>query len=152
VSSDADRIPDERDWGGHEAEVDAHYAYGRMFGKSIDAVMCEFRDQTSEIFVELLQIPRRPFQYYVFAFVRILTSPGEGVGQSDCASAFLNLLCEREKRELGGVAQIYPELRETIAFVSANQAFFDAPVDIYGDFRVRAAEIQALCEAPHARR
>jgi hypothetical protein len=63
---------------------------------------------------------------------------------------FLRFLCNREKSDPGSVARIYPELRATVEYVAANQAFFDADVDIYGDFRDQAAELKALCDAPQA--
>jgi hypothetical protein len=146
------RIPDEDDWTGHERDLESNYAYRHMFGKSIDDVMYDFRWCAIERGIELRSMPRTTFRSYVFAFAKLLNSPGEGVAQSDCASVFLNVLREREKSHPGSVAEIYPALRATIEHVAANQAFFDADVGIYGGFRDCAAEIEALCEAPHARR
>jgi hypothetical protein len=142
------RIPDEADWDVHESDLDAKYSHKRLLGRSIDDVMYEFRDQASEIFIELAMMPRRAFQYYIFAFVQLLNSPGEGVAQSDCASGFLNVLRYREERDPGSVAEIYLDLRATVDCVAANQAFFDADIGIYGDFRERAAELNLLFEAP----
>ena len=142
------RIPDAQDWAGHELDMEANYAHGHMFGKSIEEVMYDFRYCAIERGIELRCMPRAAFQYYVFAFAKILNSAGEGVGQSDCASVFLHLLCDREKDDAGSVAQIYPDLRTTVEHVAGNQAYFDAPLDIYGDFRDLAAELKALCEAP----
>lgn len=146
-------VPDQDDWAGCHDDLDVRYACHLLFGKTVDEVRYQFRDTFSiERASELLYAPRRVFQYYVFAFVSILESPAESVGESDCASVFLRLLCDREESDPGSVAQIYPELRATVEHVAANQAFFDAPVDIYGDFRDRAAELKALCEAPAVRR
>ncbi len=141
------RIPDAADWVGCEGDVEARYARGVLFGKSIDEVMYDFRDFTSERACELLAVPRPVFQYYVFAFVPLFASPGESAEQADCASVFLHLLCDREKRDPGSVAQIHAELRATVDHVANSQAFFDADIDIYGDFRDHAAELKALCEA-----
>ena len=142
------RIPDEDDWVGHELDIESNYAHGHMFGRSIDDVMYDFRWCAIERGVELRCMPRAAFQYYVFAFAKLLNSPGEGIGQSDCASVFLHLLCDREKDDPGSVSNIYADLRETVASVASNQTFFDADVDIYGDFRERAAELEAPCEPP----
>jgi hypothetical protein len=109
--------------------------------------MYDFRYSVIERAFELTFVSRRVFQYYVFTFVELFDSPGESVGQSDCASVFLNLLLRREREDPGSVKEIYPALRATVDHVAANQAFYDADIDIYGDFRARAAEIKTLCEA-----
>ena len=146
-------VPNQNDWAGYENDIEGRWAYRLLFGKTIEEVRYEFRDTDSiERAMELLDAPRAVFQYYLFAFVSILQSPEESVGESDCASVFLHFLCNREKRDPGSVAQIYAELRETIEHVASNQAFFDAPVEIYGDFREHADEIKALCEALHGDR
>lgn len=146
------RIPDEDDWAGYENDMEASYAHELIFGKSYDDVMYDFRYCAIERAEELVHVPRRVFQYYVFAFVQLFNSPDESVGQSDCASVFLQLLCRREKHDPGSVAQIYSDLRSTVEHVAANQVFYEAPVDIYGDFCEHARQLKALCEAPHARR
>lgn len=140
-----DRVPEESDWAGYEEDLDAQYAHRLMFGKTMEELLYSFRDLPIERGSELRFMPRRAFQYYVFTFVRLFASPAESLGQSTCADVFLSLLCEREAVDPGSVAEIYPRLRATVQHVAANQAFFDADVDIYGDFRERAAEIEARC-------
>jgi hypothetical protein len=140
-------IPDEAAWAGYDEDLDVQYAHHLLAGKSIDEVKYQFRDTFSiERASELLYAPRPVFQYYVFAFVAIFGSPAESVGESDCASVFLHFLCDREKRDPGSVADIWDELRGTVDHVANNQAFYDANLDIYGDFRDLAAELTALCE------
>jgi hypothetical protein len=142
----APRIPTEADWAGHEDDLDVQYAYKLLFGKTVDEVVhCFVDNRAIERAGELGFVPRRVFQYYVFAFVCHLESPASA-GDSDCASVFLRLLYGRETSDPGSVSEIYPELRSTVDHVAENQAFFDAPLDIYRDFRDLAAEIRALCE------
>jgi hypothetical protein len=57
----------------------------------------------------------------------------------------LRLLANRERKVPGSVKAIYPELRETVSFVSANQAYFGASPHIYGSFEDLGAEIGHLC-------
>ena len=144
------RIPDEADWAGCETNIEASYAHRLLLGKSLEEVMYLFRDTAIERAIELRCVPRPIFQYYVFVFVQLFASPGESAEQADCASVFLRLLWDRERDDPGSVSQIYADLRDTVDHVANNQAFFDADVDIYGDFRDLAAELEALCEAPHA--
>jgi hypothetical protein len=55
------------------------------------------------------------------------------------------LLKEREKKDLGGVAEIYPDLLEIIDFAASNQQYFDADIDIHGNFQERAERIRRAC-------
>jgi hypothetical protein len=64
---------------------------------------------------------------------------------SDAGSVFLRLLANREQKDPGSVKVIYPELRETVDFVSSNQEYFDASPDIYGSFEELGAEVHRLC-------
>jgi len=48
-------------------------------------------------------------------------------------------------------AELLQMPRATVDYVASNQEFFDADVDIYGDFRDLAAEVEALCESSDAR-
>jgi len=64
----------------------------------------------------------------------------------------LRLLCDRERDDPGSVSEICADLRDTVDHVAGNQAFFDADVDIYGDFRDLATELKALCEVQRTRR
>jgi len=145
-------VPGEAEWAGHEQDLDAQYAHHRYFGKTTDEVMYDFRDLVIERASELREVPRPVFQYYVFAFVDLFASPCESAEQADCASVFLRLLCDRERIDPGSVADLYPELRDTVEHVAGNQAFYGADIDIYGDFREHAAELAALCEGTGAPR
>ena len=143
-------IPTEAEWAGHEGDLDVQYAYRLLYGKTVEEAMPCFVDNRSiERADELGFAPRRVFQYYVFAFVRYLSSPASE-GDSDCASVFLRLLLRRETDDRGSVAEIFDALREAVDHVANNQSFFDADVEIYGDFRDLAAEIKALCKSPGA--
>ncbi|HEY8973101.1 MAG TPA: hypothetical protein VIN75_02710 [Burkholderiaceae bacterium] len=138
-------VPGEAEWAGHEQDLEAQYAHRLYFGKTTDEIMYDFRDLVIERASELREVPRPVFQYYVFAFVDLFASPGESAEQADCASVFLLMLCGRERHDPGSVAEIYDDLRATVEHIANNQAFYDADVDIYGDFREHAAELAALC-------
>lgn len=145
-------VPGEAEWAGHDEDLDVRFAYRLYFGQTTDEVMYDFREHVIERALELQLAPRPVFQYYVFAFVDLFASPGESIGQADCASVFLRLLCRREQDDPGSVAALYAELRATVDHVANNQAFFDANIDIYGDFREHAAELAAICERTSAPR
>ena len=141
------RIPDESAWYGYEDDLDVRYMHGLFYGKSIEEVQEYFGEGRSiERAGELLFSPRPVFQYYVQAFAHFL-SLQRAAGDSDSASPFLHLLEEREKLDPGSVQQIFSSLEECITFVTENQAYFDAPVEIYGDFKEQGQRIRQLCGA-----
>lgn len=138
------KIPGDQEWLGYEADLDVGYLHKHVFGKSIEDAIPYFANQGIERMNELLFSPRRVFQYYVHAFGAYLLTDG-AMGESDAASPFLALLEEREKRDPGSVRNIIDSLEPYLAFVAERQEYFDAPEDIYGNFRQRVANIQQAC-------
>ena len=112
------------------------YAHKLFFGKSVPEVIQHFTvsGRCIERADELLFMPRKAFQYYVFAFAEYLRSE-ESIGEPDAASPFMNLLLNREKKDPGSVMEIYDDLFPAIDFVASNQGRFDANPEIYGSFR-----------------
>jgi hypothetical protein len=148
----AEKIPGDAEWAGYKDDIDARYAHGFWFGKSLDDMQPQFADGRSiERGDELMFMPRRAFQFYVFAFAQYVMSDA-AIGDSDGASSFLNYLIAREKRDPGSVAQVYARLESTLDFVAASQARFDASHDIYGDFPEKAEELRKLIGAIHSPR
>ena len=139
-------IPSEKDWFGYQNDFDAVDFHAIAFGKSNDELQEYFGKREGLRFSELLRLPRPVFQYYIFGFAQFVTSPA-AKGDSDSASVFLALLETREKEDPGCVRQIYGDLSKTIAFIAANQVYFDASVDIYGAFNDRAKQIERVCNA-----
>jgi hypothetical protein len=141
------KVPGREEWAGYEGDLDAKYAFGLLFGKATHEVLELFADGRGiERASELQFMPRKAFQYYVFAFAEYLASPAAR-GDSDAASPFLRLLLERERLDPGSVAEILAELAPTIDFVAANQAHFGADTRIYGSFPELADAIRKVVGA-----
>ena len=87
------KIPGPKEWEGYKEDLDVQYAHKLFFGKSVSEVIEHFTvsGRCIERADELLFMPRKAFQYYVFAFAEYLKSE-ESIGESDAASPFLNLL------------------------------------------------------------
>jgi len=98
---------------------------------------------------DLLYMSRGAFQQQIFAFAQYVMSDA-AIGDSEAASAFLGKLIERERRDPGSVAEIYPRLEPMIDFVAASQARFDASHDEYGDFAEKSEEIKTLLGMTHS--
>jgi hypothetical protein len=147
MTSNYGKIPGKSEWEGFEADLDVRNAYKLLFGKSVSEATQYFGDVKSiQRADELLFMPRKAFQYYIFAFAEYLKLE-KAAGDSDSASPFLRLLINREKRDQGSVAQIYMKLAPVVDFVSAHQDYFEADKDIYGDFRELAIRIRETCQA-----
>jgi hypothetical protein len=139
------KVPGSDAWLGYESDLDVKHAHKLMFGKTISDVQGLFGGVRSiERADELLFMPRRAFQYYVFAFAEFALSD-KGIGDSDSASPFLRLLLNREKRDPGSVAQIYEELVPVVDHVASHQSQYDADENIYGNFGDLARQLRALC-------
>jgi hypothetical protein len=142
-----DKIPDKNAWGYYKEDLDVEYFRRLAFGKSIDEIQCHFGEaQSISRSDELLFSPRAVFQYYVFAFANFLKSE-KAKGDPDSASPFLSLLDAREKMDPGSVKEIFFRLSEIVEFVASHQQYFDADIDIYGDFQERAKLIRMACDA-----
>jgi len=138
------RVPGPEEWSGIN-DVDARNVHAFWFGKSLDEVQQHFAGgQSIQRGDELLFMPRRAFQFYIFAFAQYVMSEA-AISDADGASAFLRFLTARETEDPGSVGQIYDQLEPTLEFVAESQARFAADHDIYGDFRERAAELARLC-------
>src|SRR5689334_9763538 len=99
------RVPTAEDWSGYKADEEVRYAHRLFFGRTTSEVLNLFGGGRGiERASELLYMPRRAFQYYVFAFAEFLMSDA-AAGESDDASPFLRLLVGREERDPGSVAQ-----------------------------------------------
>jgi hypothetical protein len=84
------KIPGSSEWAGYKEALDVREAHRLLFGKSVSEAAPCFASSPIERAHELLYMPRRAFQYYVFAFAEYLRSD-EAVGESDAASPFLRL-------------------------------------------------------------
>ena len=138
-------VPGHEEWAGYESDLDVRDAHRMMFGKSNDDIQKYFGGYHSiRRADELLFMPRRAFQYYVFAFAQFMMSEN-AKSESDSASPFLGLLVAREKRDPSSVRQVYAQLAPIVAHVASHQEYFDADPDIYGQFTNLEDELRVLC-------
>ena len=141
------KIPSKREWEGFEADLDVRYAHKLLFGKSVSEAIQYFGGVRSiERADELLFMPRKAFQYYIFAFAEFLKSE-QAARDSDSASSFLRLLINREARDPDSVRKICAKLSPVVDFVSSHQEYFEADINIYGDFHELAARVREVCQA-----
>ena len=152
-------IPTEEDWFSWPAnavrpmDLDENYARRRFLGKSFEEALRLFRETAvlgcSE---DVSCMPPVPFRYYMLVYNAHVLSEGERErtdydDASDGASSFLELIEDKLEVDAKTIAPIMNDLMPTVEFVGMNQEKYDADIDIYGDFLVKARRIKALWNA-----
>jgi hypothetical protein len=94
-------------------------------------------------------MPETPFRYYMIGLRNFVSAVKfeSGRNAADAASCFLSLVLEKLKGQPIYILPIMPELLPTLRHVAQNQASFDAPPEIYGDFIQILSQIEALCNS-----
>lgn len=137
------KIPTSTDWGeiNHD-DLDADWAYKTFFGKSFDEAVAMFQKNALYYQEDLQSMPASAFNFYAPALVKYITSP-QAAGDSDGASSFLHMVSWMLKTQRHLIsAETESLLLDAAGQISRNQAFYDADVSIYGEFKDDYAEIQ----------
>jgi hypothetical protein len=138
-------IPTEDDWGDWQSDLDQQSAHEVFAGRSAADAAPLFQDNVIERTSELRFMPTVPFRYYMLAFRNfVLAEPVTHDEAPDAASCFLNLVEDRLTTDRASIVPIVRDLLDAVDYVADNQAAFDAPVAIYGDFVARRARIRDL--------
>jgi len=150
--SEAIKIPTERNWDWDEPcsyyHGDIDYARAQFSGRSIEEMIPRFIQLPLAATEDLYYMPKTPFQYYVMAFKKVFMSDEcrqlliEEGQAPDAASTFLHLLKSKFREYPEHIAPVMPELLPVAEFVAANQAIFEADLDIYGSFPELLNEIK----------
>lgn len=136
------KIPSLDDWSGYKDDLDASYAFKIFFGKSISEVIPLIHEHPIERAEELRFMPPAAFRYYIIAFRDYILSE-KSREDSDAASCYLNLIEHKIVEEPKTINPVMPILVESVEKVAKTQSFYDAALDIYGDFKLISARIMA---------
>lgn len=143
--STVSRIPTESDWRSEPWDLDIPYAYKHFFGKS--------KAEAEQLFVncalvyeeDLVWMPSVCLQYYIHAYIDYLHSDASK-GDSDGASCFFGLVKSRHKDIRQFDEHTQSQTRAVLDRLASSQQWFEADVEIYGDFQGRADEALALLQ------
>ncbi len=140
-----DFIPEGKDWGDCEDDLDQKFARDLYLGKSNEEMEERFLSGPIEVASELQFMPRIPFQYYMIGFRdSVLSLKHNEFDISTSASSFLNLVRYKLKNDRGDILPIMDTLKTAIDYIAENQSKYDADIDIYGDFNEVKTEIESL--------
>ena len=134
--------PTESDWGDWASDLDAAYAHKMFFGKSQDEFARIYAENPIERAGELQFVSDPVFVYYAAAATKYLLSD-KSRGDPDAASAFLSLLEARMKDRPNSARSLTSRLRPELDAIASRQSFYEAPDDIYGEFRNRVSALFA---------
>lgn len=130
------KIPTTADWGeiDHD-DLDADWAYKTFLGKSFDEALAMFQENALYYQEDLQSMPAAVYNFYAPALVKYITSP-QAAGDADGASSFLHMLSWMFKTRRNIISKDTESLLLFAAKqISQNQAYYDADVSIYGDFK-----------------
>lgn len=138
-------IPSTADWGEiDKTDLDAAWAFKQFSGKSFEEAEAMFQDNALYYQEDLQSMPATAFNFYAPALVKYLTSE-RAAGDSDGASSFLHMVIWILKTRCDIVAPETEQLLVNAAeHICEHQMFYDADVDIYGQFTTLCAEILGL--------
>lgn len=136
-------IPAEKDWENWNEDLDTRCAFEQFGGKSISEAVDLFVENALYYQEDLQWMPKIPFQYYIHAYKEYLLSP-KAAEDSDAASCYLRLIKLKLETDPESVREIFDSLLPSIRHVVDNQGFYDADIEIYGDFKDLFKKIKAL--------
>lgn len=128
-------MPSKSSWGVIDKNnLDAECAFRQFAGKSLEEAEELFRDNALHYQEDLLSMPSIAFNYYAPVFAKYVLS-NDAKGDSDGASSFLHMVIEllQANRSLAA-EETEQTLLAAAEIVVLRQAFYDADIDIYGDF------------------
>ena len=129
------KMPSKSSWGIiGKNNLDAECAFKQFAGKSQKKAEEMFRENALHYQEDLLAMPSIAFNYYAPVFAKYVLS-NDARGDSDGASSFLHMVLEliQANRSLG-TEETEQTLVAAAKIVATRQAFYDADIDIYGDF------------------
>lgn len=142
------KIPSREEWGDFEGDLDTEYAFKVFFGKSMSEAVTLIQRNPIERAEELRFMPSVPFRCYVLAFRNYILSK-KSRNDSDAASCYLRLIEQKIVEEPDTIKPVMPALLESVQKVAETQSFYDADLDIYGDFKQIRARIMAAYKNDH---
>ena len=133
------------DWGVIDShDLDAKYAFKQFYGKSFKQAVGLFEANALHYQEDLGSMPRPVFNFYAPAFASYLESD-RSAADSDGASSFLHLLIWIFKTQPEILdTETEATLLKTADKIAQNQSYYEADVDIYGQFSELNEEIKNL--------
>jgi hypothetical protein len=140
-------IPTKEDWGEYWLDIDQSSAYKTFFGKSNLELQKVYFENGQEIMTEIRFMPVVPFRYYVFGLSEFISAGNfPKYEAADFTSYFLDMIELVLKLEPDKVGPLIDNILPTVKKIARDQHSYDAPVDLYGDYQIKADSIISLID------
>ena len=136
-------MPSKSDWRSEPWGIDTPYAYKHFSGKTLDEAFNLFVEHALYYQEDIMFMPVLCFHYYIHAYIDYLLSD-KSRGDSDGASGFFGLVECREDDIRTSDGKLQNRICEALKHIGARQEWYDADLDIYGDFKVRSEKVLSL--------
>ena len=137
------KIPTEADWKYHPGDLDAAWAYKNFRGKTLAEADKLFVENAFYYQEDIMFMPKPCFCFYVQAYINYLFSE-HSKGDSDAAHAFFGIVRIRKDDIRSGPQILRRRIRELLLHLGANQSWYEALIEIDGDFRAMTEEALTL--------
>ena len=144
--------PSLEDWGfrappiGHPQGIDEEYAFHHFYGKSLAEAEAMFVDNAMYYQEDLLWMPDICMQFYIIAYCDYLLSD-VSADDSDAASCFFMIAELNHEAIAAGGKELIDKVSEVLQRLAAQQAWYGASKEIYGDFEKHAIKCLNLIES-----
>ena len=137
------KIPSLEDWKNYKDNFDSASAFDRFYGKTREVVIKEFYNGVTEKYSELLYMPEKAFQYYIFALVDfvkegnfhpIYSTPSTSIG------CLFDIVIERAKIDCASVVPVAKELLSQLKIIANYSDRYNSQEN----FQERFREIELL--------
>ena len=141
------KIPNKSEWGTIEkGNLDAEWAFKQFSGKSLEDAEEMFRENALYYQEDLISMPSIAFNCYAPVFAKYILSD-HSESDSDGASSFLHMVIELlQANRFLATPETIEILLDAAKIVSNRQEYYDADVDIYGEFSELYKQIMLLAE------
>jgi len=141
------KIPSKSEWGAIEKDnLDAEWAFKQFAGKSLDDAEKMFRENAFYYQEDLISMPSIAFNCYAPVFAKYILSD-YAKSDPDGASSFLHMVIELlEANRSLATPETEKALLDAAKIVSNKQNFYNADIDIYGEFSELYNKIIQLSE------
>jgi hypothetical protein len=137
------QIPSKADWHSGPWCLDTECAYHNFFGKTLAEATALFEESSLRYQEDLVWMPTRCLIFYIHAYIDYLISD-KSQNDSDGASCFFSFVEGRHEDIRTFPPETIERTKTVLQKLGANQSWYEADPEIYGDFAKKAKQMIEL--------
>jgi hypothetical protein len=140
------KIPDDRDWSPEFFEdADDEWAYQKLFGKTSNEALMQLKSNSLAYTENLGAMPKAAFRFYFKVLVEYLLSE-DSKGDPSAADGAFGLIKYDIQSGQNRCLELKAYLPTILREVANRQDFYDADIEIFGNFKEMAESIIQFIE------